>query len=310
MTFEESRIKEELDKNSIIFFKHFIDQITSNDNGVEDEISKELVILCISSLQISLELAMKSALLEHAGLKELIMSKNNVHRNKSLSQLLEEFEGNTLKTLSFENVKNFVRKNEVIPTLDEDDFEIINDFQRYRNGMVHLSYNFSDGDYFDLKYDIIYFAINILIKVLYYRHEDLKPSEYLEYEIGQKHYKKLLSYKPYLDAMSKLAKSNSSSVLDCFFCSNSSYAKDKEYCYVCNMSYEDYALIDCSLCNGKNSMIYDDLNLELNFFSTKGFCLICKSDSILFSCPECETVYNLEANNHSEICVLNKCINR
>lgn len=308
MTIEETKIKDVLEKNAIIFFKDFIDRITSRDNGNIDSISDELVILSISSLQISMELAMKSALIEHSGLYELIYSNNDVHRSKTHQELLLQFENNRLKTLNFENVKNYIKANDVIPTLEEEDFEIINDFQRYRNGMVHFSYKFSTGDYYDLKYDIIYFAVNSLIKVLYFRNDELKPSEFLEYKIGRPHFEKLRTYKPYLFAMEKLAKNNSEVVLDCFFCYNNTYAQEKDYCYFCNIDYECYEFINCGFCDGKSTMIYDHLNLELNSNNAKGYCLSCKTDAILFSCPKCEEVYNTESEHYSKICSSERCL--
>jgi len=309
MTLEEKKIKEVLEANSVIFFKDFIDRITSRDNGEEDEISNELVILSISSLQIAMELAMKASLIEHSGLYELVFSKKDTHRSKTKQELLNQFENNSLKTLNFENVKNYVRINEVVSNLDDDDFEIINDFQKYRNGMVHFAYKFSHGDYFDLKYDIIYFAINILIKVLYNKHDDLKPSEFLEYKIGKEHYNKLKNYKPYLFAMEKLARNNSNEVLDCFFCQSHTYAKDAEYCYFCNIDYTGYQFTNCAFCKSIDTMLYDHLNLENNYFSTRGNCLVCKSDAILFACSNCDNIYNLETEDHSKICSLEKCIN-
>lgn len=309
MTTEEKKIKEVLEANSVIFFKSFIDRITERDNGDEDEISNELVILSVSSLQIAMELAMKAALIEHSGLYEVVFSKNDSHRSKTERELLDQFENNSLKTIGFEKVKHYVRINEVISTLDEDDFLIIDDFQKYRNGMVHFAYKFSHGDYFDLKYDIIYFAINILLKVLYNKHDDLKPSEYLEYKIGKEHYNKLRSYKPYVYAMEKLARSNSDEVFDCFFCHSHTYSKDVEYCYFCNIDYAGYQFTDCTYCHSKQTMLYDHLNLENNSYSTKGFCLVCKSDALLFACPNCEEIYNLETENHSKICSLQNCIN-
>ena len=53
MTINEEKIYSDLQNNSFVFFRDFIERITNKDNQNEDYISKELVALSIASLQMS-----------------------------------------------------------------------------------------------------------------------------------------------------------------------------------------------------------------------------------------------------------------
>ncbi|MDF2934520.1 MAG: hypothetical protein K0R36_3851 [Chryseobacterium sp.] len=306
MTINEEKIYSDLQNNSFVFFRDFIERITNKDNQNEDYISKELVALSIASLQISIELAFKALVIKKCGLLSLMSTQNPP---KSIEELYSDFLNNSIKVLTFERIKTFSKTNNLVDNLDDDDYEIITEFQKYRNGIVHLSFNFDENDYFDLKYDIIYFVVNILIKILCSGDESIKPSEFLEYNLGSEYHKRLVNYRPYISAMEKLAIENSFTVYDCIACSNKTYAKDDDYCYACNFVGIIEHFRNCEFCDEKRSMIYDGLNLELNNNETKAYCLNCQNDTYIFLCPECEVTYNLELFDRKEKCTLEKCIN-
>lgn len=302
MTTEEEKIYSIVKNNSFIFFKDFIERITAKDNDREDYISNDLIVLSFSSLQISLELAMKSLMLKKLGLRSLI----DPSIIKSDSELYTDFKSNKLKIIRFEQIKNITKKRKLVDDLDDDDFEIITDFQKYRNGIVHFSYGFEEGDYYDLKYDIIYFVVNILIKILSYE-EDLKPSEFLQYNLGEKYHNKLINYMPYISAMNKMAQIASEKVYTCIHCDNKTYSKDDDYCYLCNITNDSEYFINCSDCEDKRSVIYDGSNLEYNQYSGSAKCLNCDYRTEVFLCPKCELIY--DKNENSTMCTIVKCIN-
>lgn len=305
MTKDEQKIYTDLQHNSFVFFKDFIDRLTSNDNPEEDIISKELVILSVSSLQISLELAIKAVVLKKSGLINLINSNDST---KTYEELFLAFQNNSLKTKQFEQIKIYSKNNNLISTLSDDDYETITEFQRYRNGIVHFSFKFQEGDYFDLKYDITYFVVNILIKVLCAGDDDIKPSEFLEYQLGNSYHNKLINYRPYIEAMERIARERSEKVYTCINCNNRTYSQEEEYCYCCNFYGELHSFRNCEFCNEKASMIYDGLNLENNNFTSRAQCLNCQQDTIVFVCPDCEISYNLETTeDNSKICSLGTC---
>lgn len=305
MTPDEQKIHTDLMHNSFVFFKDFIDRLTNNDNPDDDRISKELVILSVSSLQISLELALKAVVIKKLGLINLL---NSNYITKTNEDLFLAFQNNSLKTKQFEQIKIFAKNNDLICTLSEDDYETITEFQRYRKGIVHFSFIFQEGDYFDLKYDITYFVVNILIKVLCAGDDEIKPSEFLEYQLGTSYHKKLINYRPYIEAMERIAKERSEKIFSCISCNNRTYSKEEEYCYCCNFYGEYHSFRNCEFCNEKASMIYDGLNLESNNFTARAQCLNCHQDTIVFVCPDCEISYNLETTeNYGKICSLGTC---
>ena len=281
-------------ENSKVFLKDGIERLVNKDNGNDDYIEHNLLTLTCTSFQISIELAIKALIIERAGIRFIL---NKKQRELSDNEIEALFKDNNLKTLDFEAQKNFIKRKNYISDFSKDEFEIIDEFQVYRNRIVHFSYKFYDGDLFDLKYDIIYYLIHIIFKILLSeRHQDDKPSEFLQYTLGGGLHKKLISYSPYIYAMERLAKENSNKVFRCIVCNNRTLSQDEDYCYCCNFYSLDFTMINCDYCNEKKSVIYDNLNIKLNNNEAKGLCLNCDEDGIIYECPDCENAYNIETN--------------
>lgn len=293
----------QLHNNAVLFLKDGIERLVNKDNGDSDFIEHDLLTLTCASFQISLELAIKSLIIEREGIRMIISKNQQCLADEEIEKLFKE---NKLKTLDFDIQKNFIKSRNFIEDLSRDDFQTIDEFQTYRNRIVHFSYKFYDGDLFDLKYDLIYYLIRIIFKVLQSKkHQDEKPSEFLEYTLGDKLHKKLIQYTPYVYAMKRLAAENSRKVFDCIVCNNRTYSQDEDYCYCCNFIGEPYNMIDCDYCEEKRCVIYDNLNIALNRNEARGLCLNCGEDAIIYQCPECELAYNMETN----IGNLKKCNN-
>lgn len=306
-TFEKEAYKQLYD-NSVLFLKDGIERLVNKDNGNEDYIEHNLLTLTCTSFQISLELAIKSLIIEREGIRKVI---NKKQQNLTDDKIEELFKNNELKTLDFDVQKNFVKSKNFIEDLSKEDFDTIDEFQTYRNRIVHFSYKFYEGDLFDLKYDLIYYLIKIIFKVLQSKkHQDEKPSEFLQYTLGDELHKKIISYTPYIQAMRRLAKENSRKVFDCIVCNNRTYSQDEDYCYCCNFLGESYNMIDCDFCKEKRCVIYDNLNIHLNRNEAKGLCLNCGEDAIIYQCPKCESAYNMETNiGNRSLCNNIRCAN-
>lgn len=299
-------VYQKLFNNSIVFLKDGIERLVNKDNGDNDLIEPDLLILTCTSFQISIELAIKALIVVNEGIKGII---NNKQQNLTDNKIEALFIENRIKTSEFDKLKNFVKSKNFIQNLTKDDFRIISEFQNYRNKIVHFSYEFQDGDLFDLKYDIVYYMIHIIFKILLNKNnQDTKPSEFLEYKIGSSLHKSLINYTPYIDAMEKIAGKNSEKVFKCIGCNNRTYSQDDEYCYCCNFISEDFTLIDCDYCKEKKSVIYDNLNIELNNNTARGLCLNCDNDGIIFQCPLCGFSYNIETKI-GNYCTNEKCMN-
>lgn len=289
-TFEKEAF-EQLYNNSTLFLKDGIERLVNKDDGNDDYIEHDLLTLTCTSFQISLELAIKSLIIEREGIRMVIEKKQQNLTDNDIEIL---FRNNGLKTLDFDAQKNFIKSRNFIDDLTKNDFKIIDEFQTYRNKIVHFSYKFCNEDLFDLKYDIIYYLIRIIIKVLQpKKHQDQKPSEFFQYILGKELYLKLIHYSPYIQAMRTLANENSLKVFNCLDCNQRTYSQDEDYCYCCNFSGEFYNMINCDSCNEKKSVIYDNLNIHLNQNEARGLCLNCGNDVIVYQCPKCESTYNM-----------------
>lgn len=295
LTKEEDEIHQAIYNNSLIFFRDFVKRLVREDDGGKDEISNELVVLVVASLQISMELALKAYIIRRSGLVSII---DKVTGQKTHSEILNLFKENKLKSLQFEQLKIFVSKNQnEYSSITSTDVEIMTDFQRYRNGIVHLSFNFHEGDYFDLKSDIIYFVVNILVKILSGDHD--RPSEFMENQFGS-YFNQLLNYPPYISAMEKFARTSSDKVFRCILCDRITFGKETDYCYACNFEGELAGeFINCVSCKELNSVMYDHLNISINDNMMNGRCLNCSNDCTVFKCPTCEIAYNFDSGIES-----------
>jgi len=300
------QIQKRLTENSKLFLSDGIERLLNQDNGNEDYINPDLLSLTCTSFQISIELALKSLALERAGLKSIL---NKKYENHSLDELEDLFKNNNIKTSEFESVKNFVKSKGYITDLARGDFKVIEQFQIYRNRIVHFTYEFEEIDLYDMKYDLIYYLIQIIFKILLSnQHQDVKPSEFLAYSLKNGLHSQLTHYPPYIEAMERVSKENTDSVFKCIVCNNRTFSKFEEYCYCCNFITEDFKTIDCVHCKETKSVIYDNLNIELNKNSARGLCLNCDTDGMIYQCPVCEFAYDNEIE-FEKYCTEGNCVN-
>ena len=300
------KLQQKLFSNSIIFLKDGIERLVNNDNGEEDFIEPDLLILTCTSFQISIELAIKALIVEKSGIRSLIHNKQKGLPDNEIEKLFFE---NRIKTKEFDTLKTFVKSKNFIEELTKEEFRTIDEFQNYRNKIVHFTYFFPEGEFYDKKEDLLYYMIHILFKILLSTNsQDMKPSEFIEYTIGSDLHKKLIKYTPYINSMKRLAKQNSDKVFECIVCNNRTYSQEEEYCYCCNFIGEHFTPIDCDYCKEKGSVIYDNLNIEINNNEMRGLCLNCGNDGIIFQCPKCGFAYNIETKI-GDYCTNEKCMN-
>lgn len=127
-TFEKEAYKQLYD-NSVLFLKDGIERLVNKDNGNDDYIEHDLLTLTCTSFQISLELAIKSLIIEREGIRKVI---NKKQQNLTDDKIEELFKNNELKTLDFDVQKNFVKSKNFIEDLSKEDFDTIDEFQTYR----------------------------------------------------------------------------------------------------------------------------------------------------------------------------------
>lgn len=107
-------------------------------------------------------------------------------------------------------------------------------------------------------------------------------------------------------------------------------AMDLGECYICNKCGKEALVLDvkesngtfkcfycgdffyaaysqCDICRSNNSVIYDDLNIEINGNVVSGYSYRCNKKSKIYKCPKCGCIYNYQIGQsvreyHYEYC--------
>ncbi|EGQ9275220.1 hypothetical protein K5B43_003823 [Vibrio parahaemolyticus] len=284
--------------NSWLFLRRAIRELINHDDSKDDGLTKETAIFGTTFIQISFELALVAYYLEKEGIQGIVKGPDLA---LTTEELVSKFERNELNTKSFNVLKNKAISENIF--LNETDADLISEFQRVRNKLVHLNYEFCDGDLYDLKYDLTYFIVKIIMPILSDNYQN--PSEVISTYLNKSDFFKLISFPPYAGEMYRVAKEYSDNVYDCVHCGNKSLAVDikNEQCYSCGALYLGLGFIDCPYCNSNNSMIYDALNIKGQpDLTIKGLCLECKEDDIVYLCKKCWRSVALEGYVGLEKC--------
>ncbi|MBL3825873.1 MULTISPECIES: hypothetical protein [unclassified Marinobacter] len=290
-------------QNSWLFLRRAIKELVSHDDSSDEALTKETATIATTFIQISFELALVAHYLKSEGIHGIVKGSDS---SLTEEELLFKFERNELNTKSFNTLKKKASDENVF--LYKDDEHLIDDFQKVRNKLVHLNYEFGVGDLYDLKYDLTYFIVKIAIPVL--SEEYVRPSEAIAINLDPKNFKKLVSFPPYAHEMHRVAKDQSKFVYECVHCGNESLAIDSgnEHCYSCCSDFTGAGFIDCPYCKSRGAMIYDALNIEAQVdFTIGALCLVCKEDDLVYLCKTCGAEVALEASIGFGKCHLEYC---
>lgn len=99
----------------------------------------------------------------------------------------------------------------------------------------------------------------------------------------------------YFAELKKFLYDEYSEIYMCPFCSCKTLTPDKK-CLACLYSFNDkiaFGYVRCGYC-GKESVIYDALNISNNNNMIRGLCLNCDNDTTVYKCPKCNNSVNLE----------------
>lgn len=279
--------------NSILFLKKAITQLTE-DNDIDKPMERKDAILSSIYIQLSLELAIKAIVVKKTGFKNILnISRHNMDTEVDL---LRKFNNNEIKVKEFETLKNFLKGSINTFPLNKLEIAYIEKFQKYRNKLVHLNYNFNTKELGDMKKDLIYIIVHVIIKILA-EGKDTIPSVFYISNLEHGEFQKLINYGLYRTEMVILAKQLSSRVYFCPVCSNDSLFFEEKFCYTCLSHFDDedsFGFIDCNYCGDSNSVFYDRLNIHSNRHLIRGLCLNCKEDHMVYECPECGESYSID----------------
>ncbi len=279
--------------NSWLFLKRAIKELVTHDDCNDGELPKETAVIATTFIQMSFELSLVAYFINNEGLHGVVRGND---KDLSEEELLSRFETNSLVTRSFNTLKQQAIDQKAF--ICEDDEYLISEFQNIRNKLVHLNYEFSSGDLYDIKYELIYFLVQVIIPVLCEEYD--RPSEAISNNLDSSSFIKLVNFPPYAEQMKAVAREHSDCVYRCVHCGIESLATDdfdNEHCYSCCSDLSSAGFINCPYCKAKKSMIYDALNIDCQSDRTiKGLCLNCDEDDMIYSCKKCDSEVPIEAS--------------
>ena len=300
MNYQDKVIKS-LFHNAIIFLNESIRYINRGVNN------RRNMVLAIINMQIAIELALKASLTNYLGLKKILITKQACLSDESIKQL---FENNNLKFKEFESLKNLTRTLQ--SSIEAFDFEkpqyqYMNRFQKYRNQILHSTYNFSESEYTEMEKDLIYVFIHILGVLMGSRDQDENDSFVQEY-LNSNEYSKLVTNPIYNRELQCFLEKEYDKLFFCPYCNTRTVTPIK-YCARCLtdfcVSSEIYAFVRCGWC-GEKMVICDAANIEINSNYIRGVCLNCGEDTTVYKCPRCHNYINAElfnfSNCHEDYC--------
>jgi len=278
-------ISQSVRENALVFLNKAIFELCSHNDMDDDPLEKNVAIISASMIQISFELILMAATIKQDGIRAVLRSK---HKSLSDDEIYALFESNELPTINFNEVlTNFQDKHS---TFNEWELFLIDRFQTTRNKLMHLSYPLDKSECYDIKYDLINYIVHVLVQLLTSDNDYWPVPLQLQNNLDNAIFKKLISFRTYLDAMETLAHKESADVYTCIFCDNRTYAVSDGICYACNFDFESHCFCHCNLCGKSNSVIYDGLNIGLNNNTIDGLCLNCGERFPVFKCSTCGTI--------------------
>lgn len=309
MTDFEKRIYDTLINNAFLFLSETLKRLLDRDPEGDCKMDNNLITLTCAELQISLELAIRATLVHSFGLRSILKSDQASLSEQEIETL---YSNNALKVTEFDKQKNFL-KSKSISRLTKDDFKEIDRFQVYRNKIVHFSCEFKEDQLNELRDEVLYYIVHVVLVLLADTTTGETPAEYLQSKFVFDFYKRVMAYHPYVKAMEQYAAKMADPVWTCIGCSHRTYSPEFDYCYCCGYeTLAGYRRVDCGCCGTKDSVIYDNLDIhnEGNHHMMRGFCLNCEEDTDVFECPVCGEAHDITKNFERDYCDINHCVNK
>ena len=298
------KVSEAVLSNSFVFLNKAIHELCSHDDSDDNPLEMDTAILSVSLIQIACELILIAYVVKMDGIRSILNTKDCQKTDGEIENL---FESNDLQTKIFNVLKSEVQDRHQL--FNDDALYRIESFQKIRNKLVHLHCNLYEGDRYDLKHELIYYIVHVIVPVLSHDNDSCFESMAVESSLDKKAFAKLISFPPYVEEMQKLAEQASTDVYKCIHCGHRTFAKELDVCFACNYDYSDQEFANCDRCKKRNSIIFDHLNIEFNHNEARGLCPNCDEDDIIYKCPICEETYAVEASCGIDICYHDHCIN-
>jgi len=305
MTDFERKLYNKVEHNSLLFLEEGVKKLMEGNCQVD--ITDAMVLAC-TNIQISLELAMRAYILKNKGLEYIIDKKQ---KEKNTDEEIEKlYAENRLKVIEFETMKNQLKEKDA-SVFKKEDFQIIDEFQIYRNKLVHFCCQLEKDETRKMRERLMYYVVRVVLCLLYDNYDDKRPAEYFEEILGWDFFRILNNDQGYIRAIEQLAKERADEIGRCPICFKKAYSVDEELCYFCNIQPQngEWGRTDCLECGKKNMVIYDRLNIHVkgNQHSISGMCQNCDSRPEIFECPKCGQTYWMYSDTYDWMCYDGHC---
>ena len=309
MTDFEKRIYDTISNNAFLFLSETLNRLLDRDPEGRGKMDNDLITLTCAELQISLELAIRATLVHTFGITSILKNDQAGLPDDEIESL---YFNNALKVTEFDKQKNYL-KSKNVSRLTKEEFKEIDRFQVYRNKIVHFSCEFTEDQLIELRDEVLYYIVHVVLVLLSDTITGETPAEFLQSKLGLDFYKRIMDYQPYVKAMEQYAAKNATPVLTCVSCSHKSYSPTLDYCFCCGFeTLTGYRRVDCGHCGAKDSVIYDNLNIHIegNHHMMRGLCLNCAEYTDVFECPVCGNAHDIKKNKERDYCDLYHCVNK
>lgn len=309
MNHNEEKIYQTIFDNAILFIKRAFKEILSDKNHFQ---TFDLETGIISSLfvQMSIELGLKAFLIKNLGIRTILI---NRYANKTDAEILDDFQKNDLHTKKYFELKNIIIDNEQLLWFGEKHLSHLDQFQEFRNKLVHLNLFLAESDLFDLKGEMIYTIVHILLPLLSeIGFDNESPTEFYSNFLSKEDYLKLINFPPYVEEMERVALEFTGAAYFCPECYKKTYSTENNLCYCCNLRYPEHAIeyVDCIFCDAENTVLFDPLNIADNNSVLQGLCLNCENKPMVFKCSVCDSKASFICDiKELKKCKPNRCAN-
>lgn len=276
-------------RNALIFIDSAISHI---NNGLGDY---KNMMQSVVNLQIAMELALKSSVVSHYGIRVVLIKKQSNLTDNEIETLFGE---NRLKIREYNDIKNYTKGKPMVYDFDKEDYSYMESFQAYRNNILHSSYIFSSEEEKNLEKSVIHTLIHIL-GVLMSEETALEDRTFLQEYLNKHEYAKLLKNPIYVKELEVFLHNEYDELYLCPSCGTRTMTIDYK-CARCFSVFRDYHLykyVECVEC-GEYTVICDAANIDSNNNVINGLCLNCGKECMVYKCLKCDGFSNMESKKY------------
>lgn len=320
---KENEISSNMEKNALLVLDSAIIEMSRIEND-------SLIIFPAMHLQIAVELFIKDYICRVYGFECILTSKFKKMRQKNIKQYLNELRYCTIKTLGFNELKDFLKEKKdyfgfVIKEgksylynleIEYDYLEgLFDEFQNIRNNFLHLGIGLKEEDIRWIKSDFYTITIYFLSTIFdrnkkVYNYEEVNYVDFyitsidiLMSKLSNEARLALKDDKNFEGELESIAEdiSETKETFRCTNCGKDTLALNiinsggQTKCLYCGLCIDAY-YCECAICKD-DTIIFDGLNIKPNNNIMPGYCYRCEKKLKVYKCPSCGNVYSYDSKH-------------